>query len=385
MKMTGIRRSWTTQRHTLLFVLVALIQLACSSENAMPEPVIINDGEPTTPAALQGNVMDSVSGEAIRGAIIRTDPPSEEVVTGVNGEFLIVVNQPGSDPLRVIASHSAYLDVQTQVTALPGSDTQVNFAMQSSAIGLHASTSILQFRPTELRKSLRLSSNLQNTGYSTLVTDPWVSVTPSQGVITNRETAVLQIQLDPNLLPSQSLVESELIINSDNGTRELIITLIFNDPAEGEDLSVEPTEVNSRQNDCRIPEVFRVGQGNPGFPLVQFVDSVVLPDNAGPRGFNTAGNPFLVDSIVVKELGSVTITHSDGGPVDTTLVLFELDNDDNYVALANSTGISESNRRASITDWALISGVYCYYLSGTDEDFDQAYDVRLDIGFTAAR
>ncbi|MFK7860864.1 MAG: carboxypeptidase-like regulatory domain-containing protein [Granulosicoccus sp.] len=374
---------WIMQRHTLLFVLVALTQLACSSDSSTPTSGMTNDGVTLAPAILLGNVMDSVSGEAIRGATVRTDPPSEEVVTDIDGEFVLAVSQTGGDPVRVIASHFAYLDAQTEVIALPGTDTQVNFALQSSAIGLHASASILQFEPTEVRKSLRLSSNLQNTGFFTITTDPWVRVTPSQGVIANRETAVLQIQIDPDLLPAQRPAQSELVINSDNGTRELIITIIVNGPADVVD--APDSFVNARQNDCRIPEVFRVGQNNPQFPLVQFPPSVLLPDDAGPRFINTAGNPFLVDSIAVKELGAVTITHSDGGPTDTTLVLFELDNDDNYVALTNSTGVSSSNLRASITDWALTAGVYCYYLSGTDLDFDQAYDLRIDIEFTVAQ
>lgn len=356
------------------FAVLLVLALSGCSDGSSQTPM---DG--ATASQIQGTVIDERSGEAIRGASIRTDPPSEEVISDINGQFTIRINANVSNAVRVVVNHFAYTDRQTEVTPLPGDVALVNFALQSSAIGLHASASSVFFPQGTTRQSLRLSSNVQNTGFSTIAIDPWISVIPTSGVITNRETAVLQIMVDQDHLPTLP-AQSEIVINSDNGTRELVITLIFQDGGDLDSNSL----LHPRQNDCRQDDVLRFGFDDPAGPIVRFPESVLLPSGAGLRQFDVLGNPFLIDSIVVEELGSVTIEHLSGGPEDSSLELFEIDKEDTINSLSINTGASASNQRATIVNWALVPGVYCYYLGGTEENFTDAI-VYVNINFTPAQ
>lgn len=374
---------------TYILAIVALLLLQSCSDGSSSDTLPASSNEIQT--RIEGEVFDALSGEPIRDAIIRTDPPTEEVATTADGSFVLNDSFNGGGTYQVLVDHFAYETAQANVSVATNTTTRVDFALQSSAIGLHASTSSLRFAVNSSRESLRLSSNIQNTGYSILVSDPWVTVTPSQGVIANRESVFIDVLLDRVLLPPDSTTSSEIVINADNGTRELVITLLFDTSTAvagtgsagaataGTDTNTD-TQTNSRQLDCRQPEALRIGLNDVSAPLVQFADSVELPANAGTRYVDTT-NPFLVDSFVLHELGTVTLTHVAGGPDDTSIQLFEFDLDESLVTLGVNDGASTLNRRARL-EWGLVPGVYCYYLGGTSANFVGPVSLQIDFDFT---
>jgi len=339
---------------------------ACSGGNNSAEL----EQELLVQTRIQGRVVEQNSGEPIRDAVISTDPASEVVRSDFNGAFDITdgINGPGS--FRVFVDHFAYDSQQATISVTANQITTVDFVLQSNALGLHANTSQIVLSENQDRETLRLSSNIQNTGYSVLSSDPWIVVSPQSGVISNRETAILEIRIDRSQLSNSPTVDSEIVINPDNGTRELVITIqIRNLVSESESVSVTESapaadsEINSRQLDCRRPDIFRVGFDLPGADLVQFLDSLVFPRDIGQRGVQII-NPLFFDSFVVEELGTLTIEHISGDTPNTTLDIFELDLNENIITLAQASGSTIGGSPTRI-DFALLPGVYCYILRPT--------------------
>ena len=346
-----------------------------------------NSSEPPDDAALtriQGVVVEQISGAPIRDAVVSTDPASEVVRTDSEGQFSIADGINGAGTYRVFVEHFAYNNDQATINVSENSFSNVDFVLSSSASGLHASTSQLVFDDQQTLESLRLSSNIENTGYSILTSTPWLSVTPDRGTIANRETALLTIQIDRGQISDTGPTTGEIVINADNGTRELIITVQLTDTGDGSNPdSGLGSPLGPRQLDCRRPDIFRDGWDWPDGALIQFLESVVLPGGEGARSMQIV-NPLLVDSFIVEELGTVTITHVDGTTPASTLDIFELDRDENIVTLVSNFGVSDENRRASIT-YALLPGVYCYVLRPTTGNFATPENIFLEIGFTPAQ
>lgn len=374
-----------------------------------------SSGTSDTPATevlrseIHGRVIDAISGEPISSASIRTDPPSEEVITGIDGEFSLRLNSGVVDPVRVVVSHFAYADQQTEVTPILGDTARVDFALQSSAIGLHANTSTLVFEPGVNRQTLLLSSNVQDTAYSVFPTDPWVSVIPSSGLIANRETVVLEVSIDRSLVPSTP-AQSLLVINAGNGTRELVISVLArtdssvmqgsesaadtsddeaiqgnttDDASESVDNGQTVTAVrpHANQDDCRRPDILRLVFGSIFAPTFIFEDSFALPADSGLYEFNTVGNPFVISSVAIAEAGKLTLDHVSGGLSDTTLEVFDVDALIQYRSLAVNNGKSEEDLRAAIVDLDLIPGIYCFFLSGTQQNFTTTQRLQVNMRF----
>jgi len=342
--------------------------VSCSSN----ESTVESDSEAFTQTRIQGTVIEQTSAMPIRDAIVTTDPATEVVLTDIDGRYVITDGFNGSGSFRVFAEHFAYENQQATTTVTDNRTSTVDFVLQSNAIGLQANTSQIIFPPDQSRETFRLTSNIQNTGYFILASDPWISVSPQTGVISNRETAVIEIEIDRSQISEDSIVNSEIVINSDNGTRELVISLQIRN-------SDTTPEVGTRQLDCRRPDVFRVGYDIPGASLVQFLDSLHLPRDIGLRSVQII-NPVFVDSFVVEELGTVTIDHVNGDTLDTTLVLFELGPDERAVEFIRAVGTSPFDSRASIS-FALLPGIYCYILAPTNGNFSVPENILLDFGF----
>ncbi|MEM7256695.1 MAG: carboxypeptidase regulatory-like domain-containing protein [Pseudomonadota bacterium] len=323
---------------------------------------------------IEGRIFDAVTGEGIRDAIVRTDPPSESVTTNTQGNYTITDTVNGTGTYQVIAAHNAYETAQATITATEGSASQVDLAMSSNTRGLHASASVLQFTTDNIQQTLLLTSNVVATGYSIATTNPWVSVSNTLGEIINRETVPITVTVDPSIIPTSLPASSQIIINSANGTRSLVITVQVT--ATG-----EAGPANSRQLDCRQTDVLRFGLDDPNAPLIQFPESMQLPQGQGTRIIGVP-NPFLIDSIVLSELGIVKIEHLSGGPEETSLELFELGLDSKIKTIAYNRGTSATNRRASL-EWALVPGVYCYYLGGTTANLDSFVELEVRISYTS--
>ena len=218
-------RSFAWPSHLLAAAFTILLS-ACSDSDTTPE----SDSAETDadmPMLIQGTISDQLNGEPILGAMVGTEPPSEESTTELDGLYAINTSATGTETIQIIVSHTAYDSAQSEVSTATGSDTQLDIAMTSSAAGLHASSTDILFADDVDTMSLQLSSNVRNTGYSVLTSDPWVEVTPSEGVITNRETIDLQLQVVREALPSNLPAQSLVTINADNGTRELVIPIVF--------------------------------------------------------------------------------------------------------------------------------------------------------------
>lgn len=151
-----------------------------------------------------------------------------------------------------------------------------------------------------------------------------------------------------------------------------------NDNEEADD--VVATE---RQNDCRRPDVFRVGLPNPGAALVLFPESVPLPERSGLRRMIQVpdGNPFYVDSLVVTELGTVSVSHVDQGPEHSVMELFELNLQNSIVSIADFGDFDQLNGRGRI-DVALLPGVYCFYIADSNGTFAANTELTVDYQFT---
>lgn len=74
------------------------------------------------------------------------------------------------------------------------------------------------------------------------------------------------------------------------------------------------------------------------------------------------GNPLFFDSLVISEIGTVSVRHISEGPENTVMQLFDLSVEDEIRVFAESGEFDEFNGRAGV-DIALQPGVYCFYIA----------------------
>lgn len=142
-------------------------------------------------------------------------------------------------------------------------------------------------------------------------------------------------------------------------------------------------ELSDSQSDCRRPDVFRVGLSDPDANLYLFPESVRLPERSGVRRMIQVpdGNPAYVDSLVVTEIGTISVTHVEQGPEHTELNLFQLDLDNNLESITTAGQFGVPTGRAAI-DIALVPGVYCFFLADSFGVFADNTMLTINYRFT---
>jgi len=361
--------------HLGFLICSALLTTGCSNSgdsnnNATAQPQSIT-------TRIEGTVVEHTSAEPILNAVVYTDPATNVIRTDLDGKFQITDGFTGSGDYRIFVEHDAYNNQQKTVSVAENGTSIADFVLTSSAIGLHTNKTQLLLTDDVSRDTFRLSSNIQNTGFSILNSDPWLSVSPQSGVINNRETVVIEVNIDRALLPEKLPVDSEIVINADNGTRSVVVSVQI---SKLNDASVaENTETNDQQLDCRRPDIFRTGLNNPLEPLIQFLPSVQLPDDVGVRKLQII-NPFLVDSFVVKELGNIVIAHVGGDSTASSMAIYQWDLDQNLITMATNYGASPDNLRSRIS-YGLQPGVYCYAVYPLFEMFNNPENLHIQFDF----
>lgn len=377
----------------------ALLAIACSngdgsgSDSTIPEIGITR---------IEGSIVEQLSAEPVLNALVYTSPATDSVRTGVDGRFTITDDFNGPGQYEVIVEHDAYINQQKTVTVGANGTGTAEFILTSSSIGLHANQSQVFFNESEIRKTFRLSSNIPSTGYSFIPSDNWLTVSPESGIINNRETALIEILLDRDLLPDQSPVSSELIINADNGTRAVVIAVQIAQPAnsnistgidtnpnndEPQQSNIEP-ESDPFEFDCRRPDIFRTGFRNPMEPLIQFAETTKLPIEPGKASAATNSyqiiNPFFVDAIMITELGNLNVIHRDGDTAETSLSLYRWNEDNRLITLKSDNVDNVNERRASLS-YGVEPGIYCYGLYPLFTPFNNPENITMRIEFYPAQ
>jgi hypothetical protein len=359
-----------------LFASIILL-IACNSDSNDTNGVVLNDQVPK----IIGTVFNATNNQPIRDAIISTQPPTQEVSTGLDGTFELAAPTGSGGSFLVFADHLAYRSQQKRITVLNGETATADFSMQSAVNGLVASPSTLTLSGASPRDTVRLTSTAPNTGFSVQVSDPWITVSPSAGMIVNGETLFLDIAINPEAVPVGGNANAELVINADNGLAGAFVNVLVE---QGEILASNGVNT-SRQSDCRRPDIFRIAFDRPGASLVQFAPSAELnADAIITRTFELPDNPLLVDSIVVPELGTATITHVENGPEHTVMELFELSPDDEVISITSDGDFDVNGGRAGI-EIALLQGVYCFYLAPTTGEFTAGTTLSINYGFQRAQ
>ena len=402
--------------HVLAPVAAGLLTIACSSGEGGNESDNLSASRVTT--RIEGSIVEQLSAEPILNALVYTSPATDSVRTGVDGRFSITDDFNGPGQYEVIVEHDAYINQQKTVTVGADGIGTAEFILTSSAVGLHANQSQVFFTESDTRKTFRLSSNIPSTGYSIISSDNWLAVNPESGIINNRETALIEILLNRELLPDKSPVTSELIINADNGTRAVVIAVQINQsnssfsssidagtftqsannvnpdiamgPADDEQQtsSGNDNETDPFQYDCRRPDIFRTGFRNPLEPLIQFAESAQLPIEPGQASAATLGyqiiNPFFVDAVVITELGNLNIIHKDGDTTETSLSLYKWNSEDRLIILKSDNVDNASQRRASLS-FGVQPGIYCYALYPLNTPFNNPENFTMRIEFFPAQ
>ena len=374
-------------RWVLLSLLSVGLLLGCSSggsngSNNTNQQTPVDD---TSAPLISGMVFNALNGQPIRDAVVSTQPETERVSTGLDGLFEIQAPAGSGGRYRVIADHLAYDAQEQTINVTDGSNIQVDFPMQTTASGLVVSPSVVTLKENQLRETVRLTSTDPNTSFSILVADPWLSVSPSSGVIANGETLFVEITADLSELASGADASSEIVFNNGNGGRGAFVNVLFQQNIPNESGFVDGVDT-VRQNDCRRPDVLRVGLGIPSLSLVQFPESVVLPGSGSiQRTIQIPGTTlFYFDSLVITELGTAKVQHSAGGPEHSVIELFELNNDDEILNMGSFGDFNDTQGRASV-EVALLPGVYCFYVADAAGAFTPNTTFMVDYIFTPAQ
>ncbi len=318
---------------------------------------------------IAGQVLDALTGEPVTQATVRTDPPTGQSTTNVSGRYELAGSEGTGGRFRVFVDHFGYRAQDIDVDVADGEIRAVDFSLQRQASGLVASTAGVQIPAEASSVTFRLTSTVADTDWTATTSESWLRVVPASGRLSRGEITFLTVTVQRSALSEGERHSAEIVLNAVNQNAIVI------------GVTVEPAAnpANSRQKDCRLLDILRVGFEQYEAPLVRFPATARLPFDEGSR-FIELPSQALFDSFIVDEPGDVTVTHMGGGSAATTLELFELDANDQTNRLALNSGRSDTVRRAQVRQ-GLVPGVYCYSLHGTDGPFEPVVTLHIKIDY----
>ena len=117
---------------TVLFASIVSLSFAAKNENSVSKLKATESAvsSPVTTLAINGKVIDMISGEALAGVEVTIEGSTKKVHTDLDGNFKIENLQPGE--YNVIASYISYNKSLIEKLEVGKSNQSVNIKLQSA-------------------------------------------------------------------------------------------------------------------------------------------------------------------------------------------------------------------------------------------------------------
>lgn len=196
-----------------IFLVVILTMISC----VKTDPDIYGN--------IYGTISDADNNQPIQGAEVTLSPGGKTVITGSDGRYEFNTLEAGQYTLSV--TKTKYQANTKYTTINPGITTKADIALQTGKGNLYIDGNGLNFGLDLTLKTLTIHNKGLNTLNWQITTEcEWISeINPSKGFIEANSSSSITIKIDRSKLTSQGSSEGRLLILSDVGTEEILVTV----------------------------------------------------------------------------------------------------------------------------------------------------------------
>lgn len=175
--------------------------------------------------SLSGLIFDGKTNKPIAGAIVATEPATEQVKTDKNGKFRISTNITIGKTYRITASVAGYATNTASVEAREGENKLADIALEKTA-ALSVNKTTLEFGATEKNQTLILKNESAGSLAYTLIVpkEDWLKVGGKLSGTIGAQATTISISVDRTGLTEGSY-NAELVITSIAGEETVSISV----------------------------------------------------------------------------------------------------------------------------------------------------------------
>lgn len=174
---------------------------------------------------LYGIISDAENNQPIQGAEVTLSPGGKTVITGNDGRYEFNALEAGQYTLSV--TKIKYQANIKYTTINPGGTTKADIALQVGKGNLYIDSKELSFGVDLTQKAFTIHNKGVNTLNWQITTEAeWISeINPSLGFIEANSSSSIMLKIDRSKLANQGVSESRLLILSDVGTEEVLVSV----------------------------------------------------------------------------------------------------------------------------------------------------------------
>ena len=215
-----------------LLYFVSIIGLLCSYSCAEPDPVYIYGN-------IAGKVTEEGSNNAIEGATIEISGIEQSVKTGSNGMFKF--EKLPADNYTIYVSKDGYVSDSKVITVVASQTAQSDFSLLKNLPEATPSEVLLTTANNSASIELK-NTRSADMEFTIQASQPWLSVSPTNGVIASKNVKILKIVADYSKIEYGEYTES-VVINVGQSSLSIPVLISYTKPAYIEVTSPEAGKV----------------------------------------------------------------------------------------------------------------------------------------------
>lgn len=215
-----------------LLYFVSIIGFLCSYSCAEPDPVYIYGN-------IAGKVTEEGSNNAIEGATIEISGIEQSVKTGSNGMFKF--EKLPADNYTIYVSKDGYVSDSKVITVVASQTAQSDFSLLKNLPEATPSEVLLTTANNSASIELK-NTRSADMEFTIQASQPWLSVSPTNGVIASKNVKILKIVADYSKIEYGEYTES-VVINVGQSSLSIPVLISYTKPAYIEVTSPEAGKV----------------------------------------------------------------------------------------------------------------------------------------------
>lgn len=215
-----------------LLYFVSIIGFLCSYSCAEPDPVYIYGN-------IAGKVTEEGSNNAIEGATIEISGIEQSLKTGSNGMFKF--EKLPADNYTIYVSKDGYVSDSKVITVVASQTAQSDFSLLKNLPEATPSEVLLTTANNSASIELK-NTRSADMEFTIQASQPWLSVSPTNGVIASKNVKILKIVADYSKIEYGEYTES-VVINVGQSSLSIPVLISYTKPAYIEVTSPEAGKV----------------------------------------------------------------------------------------------------------------------------------------------
>jgi|GEM_PF-1303082 len=215
-----------------LLYFVSIIGFLCLYSCAEPDPVYIYGN-------IAGKVTEEGSNNAIEGATIEISGIEQSVKTGSNGMFKF--EKLPADNYTIYVSKDGYVSDSKVITVVASQTAQSDFSLLKNLPEATPSEVLLTTANNSASIELK-NTRSADMEFTIQASQPWLSVSPTNGVIASKNVKILKIVADYSKIEYGEYTES-VVINVGQSSLSIPVLISYTKPAYIEVTSPEAGKV----------------------------------------------------------------------------------------------------------------------------------------------